>query len=132
MEGENLTVKKSKRLTVKESKNLVWTTWFGIIIYGIVVYLFTNPIRVPVILAGLPLLFVLVNFWVNAKYIPCSLYSTVPAVFLPTAFLTGFGALVYALMSGEEMYNSVTLGLEAVCLTSIMMVYPESQHADYS
>jgi len=121
---------KSKRLTIEESRKLVWLTWFEFLIAGVVVYFFTDPVRIPVLLAGPILLHALINFWVKSEGIPVKIHSVVPTVFMPTAFLMACSALVYALIAGKIM-NSVTLALATICVVCIMASYPESGYADY-
>ena len=121
---------KSKRLTIDQSKRLVWTTWFEFLAVGIVVYFFTNPTSVFLLLVGPIALYALINFWVKSEGVPTRLYSVVPTVFMPTAFLTGCAALVLGATSGQ-IFNSWTLALATICALCIMVTYPESGYADY-
>ena len=121
---------KSKRLTVEESKRLVWTTWFEFLIAGIIVYFFTNPSSIILLLACPVALHAIVNFWKKSEWIPVTLESPVPTVFMPTAFLTGLAALVMGIVN-EQIFNSWTLALVVMCVLCIMVTYPESGYADY-
>ena len=105
---------KSKRLNRKESKKLVWLTWWLIVLSGVIVYFFSDPLRSPALLAWPVALCAMINFW----------------VFLPTAFLSGVAALIFALV-GERIMNSWTIALGIVCVLCLMAVYPESRYADY-
>ena len=123
---------RSKRLTVKKSRRLVWTSWFELLVAGVVVYIFTNPLNFfGLLFVGPIVLHALINIWVKSEYIPVTLDSVVPTVFLPTAFLAGIGALVAALVSSNGFLNPWTFALATVCVTCIMVVYPESRYADY-
>ena len=123
---------RSKRLTVKKSRRLVWTSWFELLIAGVVVYIFTNPLNLfGLLFVGPIVLHALINIWVKSEYIPVTLDSVVPTLFLPTAFLAGIGALVAALLSSNGLLNPWTFALATVCVTCIMAVYPESRYADY-
>ena len=121
---------KSKRLNRKESKKLVWITWWLIVLSGVIVYFFSDPLRLPALLAGAVALCAMINFWVKSDGIQARLYSVVPTVFLPTVFLSAIAALISALV-GERILNSWTLGFATVCALCIMAVYPESKYADY-
>ena len=121
---------KVRRLTLKESRRLVWLTWFEFVVVGIIVYFFTDPLTIPIMLASPLVVYALINFWVKSHGIPVKIYSVVPTVFLPTAFLTGIAVLVSSLVHGNIM-NSCTLAFATVCALCIMAVYPESRYADY-
>jgi len=121
---------KSKRLTVDESRRLVWTTWFEFLAVGIIVYFFTNPTSLFLLLVGPIALHALINFWVRSEGVPVTLHSPIPTVFMPTAFLAGLGALVMALV-GDVFLNSWTLALAVLCVLCIMVIYPESGYTDY-
>ena len=121
---------KSKRLTLEESRKLVWITWFEFLIVGAIVYFFTNPLSMFIFLASPFALHGLINFWVNSEGIPVTLHSVVPTVFMPTAFLTALGALVMGIVS-DQILNSWTLALATICALCIMVIYPESGYADY-
>jgi len=120
-----------KMLTLLEARKLVWLTWFELVIAGVIVYIFTNPVSMFVLLAAPFLLHALVNFWVKSDQIPVKFYSVVPTLFLPTAFLSALAALVAALVSDNGILNSLSLGLATVCLACVIVVYPESKYADY-
>ena len=121
---------KSKRLNRKESKKLVWLTWWLIVLSGVIVYFFSDPLRWQAIVAGPVALCAMIKFWVKSDRIQARLYSVVPTVFLPTAFLSGVAALIFALV-GERIMNSWTIALGIVCVLCLMAVYPESRYADY-
>lgn len=121
---------RSKRLTVKESKNLVWTTFLEFWIVGVIAYFFTNPSSIVLLLACPVALHAIVNFWEKSEWIPVTLESPVPTVFMPTAFLTGLAALVMGIVN-EQIFNSWTLALVVMCVLCIMVTYPESGYADY-
>ena len=121
---------KSKRLNLKEAKNLVWLTWFEFVLIGVIVYFFTNPMHVAIFVAAPIALHALINFWVKSEGVPVRLFSVVPTVFLPTAFITGIGALMLALVY-DTIWNSGSIALAVVCIMCIMVVYPESKYADY-
>ena len=121
---------KSKRLNLKEAKNLVWLTWFEFMLIGVIVYFFTNPMHVAIFVAVPIALHALINFWVKSEGVPVRLFSVVPTVFLPTAFITGIGALMLALVY-DTIWNSGSIALAVVCIMCIMVVYPESKYADY-
>ena len=121
---------KARRLTLKELRRLVWLTWFELVIVGVVVYFFSDPFIIPVVLASPIAVHAMVNFWVKSHGIPVKIYSVVPTVFLPTAFLTGVGALISAIVH-DKVINSCTLAFATVCVLCIMLVYPESKYADY-
>ena len=120
---------KSKRLTLKESRKLVWLTWFEFMVVGVIVYFFTDPLRLPVLLVGPVALHALINFWIKSDGVPVRLYSVVPTIFKPMVFLVGIAALISALV-GYRIMNSWALGLATVCALCIMAVYPESKYAD--
>jgi len=96
-----------------------------------IVYKFSDPIRIPALLAVPIVLWAIINFRVKSDGIQARLYSVVPAVFLPTAFLAGILALVLALTEGR-ITNSWTIALATVCATCIMVTSSESKYADYS
>ena len=121
---------RSKRLTVDESRKLVWITWSEFVIVGVIVYFLTNPTSPALLLAGPVALHALINFWVKSEGVPVTLYSPVPTVFMPTAFLTGLAALVMGIVN-EQILNSWTLALAVMCVLCIMVIYPESGYADY-
>ena len=122
---------KSKRLTEEKSRRLVWTSWFELLVAGVVVYIFTNPLNLfGLLFVGPIVLHALINIWVKSEYIPVTLDSVVPTVFLPTAFLAGIAALVSALV-GYSIMNSCTWGFATVCILCIVAAYPESKYADY-
>ena len=121
---------KTKALTVEESKKLIWTTWFEFWVVGIIVYAFSNPVTLFIVLFGPIAFHALINFWVKSEGVPVRAKSVVPSVFLPTAFLTMFGALFIALLS-ENVFNSWTLALTSVCALCVMAIYPESRYANY-
>lgn len=123
-------VMKSKRLSVKESRKLIWLTWLEFLVVGVVVYFFTNPISIFLLLAGPIALHALIKFWVKSEGISVTLHSVVPTVFMPTAFLTGCTALVMGIVN-EQILNSWTLALAVICVLCIMVIYPESSYADY-
>jgi len=127
---KNEKVMRSKRLTVEESRKLIWLTWFEFVIAGVIVYLFTNPTSVALLLVGPVALHALINFWVKSEGVPVTLHSVVPTVFMPTAFLTGCAALVMGIVN-EQILNSWTLALAVMCVLCIMVTYPESGYADY-
>ena len=130
MGRKKLTAKKSKRLTVKESKRLVWTTFLEFWIVGVIVYFATNPSSIVLLLACCPVaLYAIVNFWRKSEWVPTRLHSPVPTVFMPTAFLTGFAALVMGIVN-EQIFNSCTLALAVMCVLCTMVTYPESGYAD--
>ena len=118
-----------KKLSLRASRRLVWTSWFELLVVGVVVYFFTNPLSIFLLLAGPFLLHALINVWVKSRYIPVRIYSVVPSVFLPTAFLAALGALVSALVSDEGMLSSLSLSLATVCVACFMLIYPESRYA---
>ena len=117
-------------LSVEKSKKLIRLTWFELVIVGIIVYFFTNPLSVALLVAVPIVLHALINFWGKSKGVPVRVKSVVPSVFLPTAFLTVFGALFIALLS-EDVFNSWTLALATVCALCVMLIYPESRYANY-
>ena len=117
-------------LSVEKSKKLIWLTWFELVIVGIIVYFCTNPTSAMLLLAGPVALHALINFWIKSEGVPVRVKSVVPSVFLPTAFLTMFGALFIALLS-ENVFNSWTLALASVCALCVMAIYPESKYANY-
>lgn len=124
-------VMRSRILNEKETRNLVWFTWFAILVVGMMVYFLTNPIRYALVfLSGPILICTLINFWVKSVGVTEKNYSVIPLVFGPTAFLTGFGALLMAFY-GDGMFNSWTLALAVVCVSCLIAVYPESRYADY-
>ena len=121
---------KRKSLTEKESKKLVWFTWFAILCGGGIVYFFTNPLRIQAYIATLVILCPLINFWVKSGEIPVRLRSVAPTVFLPTAIVAGCAAGIWAL-AGDRIMNSISLALATVCGACILAIYPESRYADY-
>ena len=123
-------MKKSKRLSRKESKKLVWVTWFEFLVVGVIVYIFTNPMHIALLLAGPVALHALINFWVKSEGIPVTLHSSIPTVFMPTAFLAACGSLVYALVA-DKIINPLSIALATLCVLCIMVIYPESSYADY-
>ena len=118
-------------LSVEKSKKLIWLTWFELVIVGIIVYFCTNPTSAMLLLAGPVALHALINFWIKSEGVPVKLKSGVPSVFLPTAFVTGFGALFIALLS-ECVYNSSTLALATVCALCVMAIYPEARYVHHN
>lgn len=121
---------RSKRLNEKESKRLIWLTWFEFLIVGIIVYFLTNPTSPALLLAGPVALHGLINFWVKSEGVPVTLHSVVPTVFMPTAFLAACGALVYALIA-DKIFNSLSIALATLCILCVMVIYPESRYANY-
>ena len=122
---------KSKRLTLKESRKLVWLTWFAFIVAGVIVYSFTDPFKFTALLAVPVALPALIYFYVKSEGVPVRLYSVVPTVFMPMAFLAGIAALVSALV-GYRIMNSWTWGFATVCVLCTVAAYPESKYADYN
>ena len=121
---------RSKRLTEKESRRLIWFTWFEFLLVGVIVYFFTNHINMVLFLAGPIALHGLINFWVKSEGVQVALHSVVPTVFMPTAFLAACGSLVYALTT-ERILNSQSIALATLCVLCVMAIYPESKYADY-
>jgi len=121
---------KRKRLTLEESRRLVWLTWFGFMVAGAIVYFFTDPFKIPALLAVPVALSALIYFYVKSEWVPVRLYSVVPTVFMPMAFLSGIAALVSALV-GYRIMNSWTLGFATMCVLCAVAAYPESKYADY-
>lgn len=121
---------RTKRLNEKESRKLIWITWFEFLVVGVIVYFFTNPISIALFLAGPVALHALIIFWVKSEGIPVRLHSVVPTVFMSTAFVAGIAALIMALID-ERIMNSCTIALASVCAMCIMAAYPESSYADY-
>ena len=117
-----------KKLSLRDSKKLVWITWCEFMIVAMIVYLFTNPVRTPLFLACPIVLYALINFWVKSDKIPVRLYSVVPAVFLPTAFLTVCGAIIGII--SDQKFNSLTLALITLCVLCTMVIHPESSYVD--
>lgn len=117
-------------LNVKETRKLIWLTWFEFIVVGLFVYFFTNPIIVFLVLAGPIALHALVNFWIRSRYVSVKWSSGIPAVFMPTAFLTGIATLV-SVIDTQKFTNSSTMAFATVCVLCIMVLYPESKYADY-
>ena len=130
MGKKELTTVKSKRLTVEESKRLVWTTVLEFWIVGFIVYFFTNPSSIALLLACPIALHALVNFWEKSDWVPVTLNSVIPPVFMAMAFMAGFGALLTGLFE-ERILNSQTLSLATMCVLSIMVIPPESRYTDY-
>ena len=122
---------RSKRLTLEESRKLVWLTWCEFLVVGIIVYFFTNPMKIALVFLPGPIaLHALINFWVRSVGVPVTFYSIVPTVFMPTAFLTGCAALVMWIVKGQ-IFNSWTLAPAVVCALCVMVIYPESRYSDY-
>lgn len=115
---------KIKNLTINESKKLVWFTWFEFLLVGVIVYLFTNPMTEAILLFGPIAGHAIINFCVKSKEIPVD-KETIPSVFRPTAFLTGFGAIAIAYVDG---FNSWVIALAAVCALCLMIICPEHRY----
>lgn len=117
-------------LSEKKARDLIWLTWLEFVVVGLFVWLFTNPIIIFLVFAVPIALYALVNFWIQSRYVPVKWSSGIPAVFMPTAFLAGIGALV-SMIDTQKFTNSSTMAFATVCVLCIMVLYPESKYADY-
>ena len=107
---------RTKRLSEKESKMLVMLTWLEFMVVGIIVFFFTKPISIGVLLAAPIALHAIINFWV--KGLPELEFP----VFNLTAFITGACALMLAMISGGTV-NSFIIACITICALCIMVEY---------
>ena len=113
-----------KSLSEKETKKLVWLTWFEFLLVGVIVYLFSNPMTEAILLFGPIAVHAIINFCVKSKEIPVD-KENIPSVFGPTACLTGFGAIAIAYVDG---FNSLVIALASVCVLCLMVICPEHRY----
>ncbi len=120
-----------KKLTLNESKRLIWLTWFLIVSMGVVVYFSTNPIRWwGIMLAGVVLLGALINFLVKSRRIPAIKDETLPTVFSPTAFLAILATFVSSFVSKEGTINSLSLAFGVVAIANFICLLPEMHYSE--
>lgn len=118
-----------KRMTVSKAKKLIWFTWFGIVLSGLIVYFATNPVVwYLLVLAGLFLSCTLINFWAKFRKIPVDGDITMPTLFGPSAFFAAVATFASALLSGVGMYNPLAFSFATVCVACILAIYPESRY----
>jgi len=120
-----------KKLSLSESKKLIWLTWFLVIFVGFVVYFSVNPTRLwGLIVAGAVALGLLINFWVKSRRIPSSLDETLPDLFSPTAFLMMLGTFVSSFASKEGTINPLSLALGTVTVICFICVLIEMRYSE--
>ena len=121
-----------RKLSKNESRELIYSTWIGFLLSGILVGYCVNPIEwTGLILVAVFIVFAELGFYIDAYSIPVELESDMPVIFLPTAFFALLGAIVLAIVM-PTILNGWSIGLATVSLISFIAVISESNYADYS
>lgn len=116
-------------MTISGARKLIWFTWLGVVLSGVIVYFATNPVLwYLLVLAGLILLCALGNFWGNFRRIPVDGDIVMPTLFGPTAFFAAVATFASAVLSGVGMCSPLALSFATVCVACILAVYPESRY----
>jgi hypothetical protein len=120
-----------KKLTLKESRRLIWLTWVLAVFAGIVVYFSTNPVRWwGLMLAGIVVLGLLMNFLVKSRRIPVARDEVLPTVFSPTAFLATLATFASSFLSKEGTINSLSVAFGTVAIVSFICLLPEMRYSE--
>lgn len=117
-----------EKLSLKESRKLVWITWFGILVtWGATIFAIITNMWIVHILAFLIVLWMIIRFFNKSKNIPKMEYPVVPCLFNPSAFFSLIIALVLVYQSSGEI---TPLAIEVGILSILYWILsiPESRY----
>lgn len=120
-----------EKLSMNESKKLIWLTWFLIVLVGFVVYYSVNPLRWwGLAFAGAMTLVLLTNFLIKSRRIPSRPDEPLPAVFSPTAFITILATFLSSFASKEGIINPFSAAFGTVAIISFICVLIEMRYSE--
>ena len=119
-----------EKLSVEESRKLVWLTWFGVFIpWGIsTLAIDANKWVVLTLALMLPIMsWIIISFFKKSKNIPKMTYSVVPSLFKPSAFFSLIIALVLICKaSGKISSSAIEMGILSILYW--ILAIPESRY----
>ena len=117
-----------RKLSLKESRRLVWFTWFVVLVMaGIAVFAINSAKWFVLILALLIILWIVIRFFRESKAIPKMRYSVVPNLFLPSAFFSSIITLLLICKTSGEV-NSLAVEIGAISIIFWILSIPESRY----